>query len=387
MTETKFGKLFTLELLHKYFADGVSNDFTITPSKQSQQVLNGNKIIAKQYGSKLFAGVQIDLLTGKPTPVPANGMQLTFFLQLNNVFFFNYTNLPSPWPSGKLYYFTNRNSNVQNGKNFLSQFIVYDNAKTYKPGDLATDGAGMVYQSIRTSNGITPSLANDDFWVQVDANQYMSEADALQWMPTFSTYNFTSLQPSATVDVWGYNAALHDYSTSLISTTIPFGKPAISFTLDLRSLSPGKYKLRINGVDQWIYINDELSISQTFAVVEIFNESSIAAQYKLLDGTNALLSPLYTVNFLNRYTIWKYILASGANGDITDNASVYQFTPPSAGTVYSLVPMPLSEKALDIALSLNLHVYSPLPCATPQRLVHYKPAADTYNCSEIFLNF
>ncbi len=175
MTETKFGKLFTLQLLHKYFADGACNDFIITASQQTQRVLNGNKIIAKQYGSKLFAGVQVDLSNGKPMPVPPVGMQLTFFMQLNNVFFFNYTNLSSPWPSGKLYYFTNRNDNVQNSTNFLSQFIAYDNAKTYKPGDLATDGAGTVFQAIRTSNGVSPAAGN--FWLAIDGNQYLSEAD------------------------------------------------------------------------------------------------------------------------------------------------------------------------------------------------------------------
>src|SRR3569833_449633 len=234
MTETRFGKLFTLQLLHKYFADGACNDFTVTPSAQTQRVLNGNKLVTKQYGSKLFAGVQVDLTSGMPIPVPPMGLQLTFFMHLNNVLFFNYTNLPSPWSAGKMYYFSNWNDNVQNSKNFLSQFIAFDNTKTYQPGDLATDGAGIVFQSIRTSSGVAP--APGSFWAEIDADQYLSETDAVQWMPTLSTYKFTSLQPSVAVDVWGYNAAAHDYSSSIISTTIPFGKPAISFTLTLKAL-------------------------------------------------------------------------------------------------------------------------------------------------------
>ena len=55
MTDTKYGILFTLELLHKYFADGASNDFIITPSQRTQSILNGNKIITKQYSIEKYS--------------------------------------------------------------------------------------------------------------------------------------------------------------------------------------------------------------------------------------------------------------------------------------------------------------------------------------------
>ncbi|HWB25748.1 MAG TPA: hypothetical protein VG738_09725 [Chitinophagaceae bacterium] len=385
MIDTKFGILFTVELLHKYFASGMCNDFIVTPSAATQQVLNGNKIIAKQYDNKLYAGLPADA-TNKPIDAPGADLQLSFFMRLNSPLFFNYSNLPFKWPAGKIYYFTNRNDNAANGRNFLSQFVAYDSAKTYLPGDIATDGAGMVFQAIKSSAGVAPSLVNSSFWAEIDTNQYVSELDALQWMPTVSTYAFNSPQTSVSIDVWGYNIILRDYSNNILSRKIGFAKPCSGFTLDLSILLPGKYKLTVNGVDKWIYINDELSAGDVFAVIDIFNDSTLPAASRLLTGTGTLASPAYSINFLNRYTIWKYVLASGSAATIADNAGIYQFTP-AASTVFSVTPIPLTEKAMNFKLTVNALDYSPISCASPQRLVTYKPAADTYSCSEIFLNY
>ncbi len=386
MIDTKYGILFTIELLHKYFANGICDDFTVTPSLLTQRFLNGSKMIARQYDNKLYTGLPVDA-AGKPINAPAQNMQLTFFMQLNSPLFFNYTNLPFAYASGKIYYFTNRNNNTANSKHFLSQLLFYDNAKTYSPGDIVTDGAGMVFQSIKSGSGITPSLANSSSWIQVDVNQYMSELDALQWLPSVSTYSFASLQTSVSLDVWGYNAGAGDYSTNVLSKATALGRPSGSFTLDLSSLLPGKYKLRVNSDEKWIYINDELNGVRTFGVIDIYNDSSLATAYQFLAGSGTLASPAYSIYFLNRYTIWKYILASGSAGSIVDNAGVYHFTTPAASTIFSLTPMPLSEKALNLKLSINTNDFSPVSCASPQRVVEYKPAADTYSCSEIFLNY
>src|SRR5215469_18355649 len=120
--DINYSYFFTVELLHKYFADGTCGDFTVTPSILTQAVLNGNKMLAKQYGSKLFVAIQTDS-TGRAFITPSSDLQLTFFLQLNNPLFFNYTNLPFTYTPGKVYYFTNRNNNPGSNKNFMSQFV------------------------------------------------------------------------------------------------------------------------------------------------------------------------------------------------------------------------------------------------------------------------
>lgn len=382
MTNIKYSLLFTIELLHKFFTSQLCPDFTIVPAAQTAALLQGYKMVAKQYEHQLYAGIQTDSL-GKPFPLPAEGAQLTFFLQLKNPLFFNYTNLPFTHPPGKLYYFTNRNNTISNGKQFLSQQTDFDNARTYTPGDIATD-SGIVYQSVRTSTGVTPAPGN--FWVAVDTNRYLSENDAVQWMPAVSAYQFSTPQAAATVEVTGFNpAAPLAYSTVVLSKTIPFTKPVTAFELNLSVLPPGKYKLNVNGAVQIIYLNDELSTNKAFAVIDLYNESTLPAGYKLLDA-GTLLSPLYSIYFLNRATIWKYALTS-ASGTISDNAGVFNFSAPAPHTVNSLLPIPLREKALSLTLAVGAQEYTPIACASPQRLSKFINGVDTYYCSEIFLNY
>ena len=117
MTSINYNLLFSIELLHNYFANGRCNDFTITPSAQTSALLQGYKIVAKQNGNQLYAGIATDG-SGNVSIVPADGTRFTFYLQLNNPLFWNYTNLRSLFPQNSVYYFTNRIDNKSNGKSF-----------------------------------------------------------------------------------------------------------------------------------------------------------------------------------------------------------------------------------------------------------------------------
>ncbi len=397
MIDIQFGTLFSFELLHRYFSNRLCNDFSIVPSQKTVVAMSGYRVVAKQYGNVLYAGIQTTkkLVAGivklQPFINPAPDAQYTFFLQLNHDLFFNYTNLPSTYTRGKIYYFTNRNANAANGKNFLSQPVTYNNSQNYIPGDMAADSSGMVYECILSVTGKTPSAANSQYWMAIDKNQYFSEADVLQWMPSISSFPFTGPQSSVSVMVLGYDPAAGTYTRAVYSLNISFQTPALSFTLDLSVLSPGKYKLTVNAISQWIYLNDELNSSKAFAVVDLFNDSSLATGYQLLDGSGYLLSPLYTMYFLNRYSIWKYVIASGNTGLITDTASVFSFTTPAASTIYSKTPLPLSEQALALTITIGTATpVGPIACPSFERLVTYQPnppAGDVFNCSEIYLNY
>jgi hypothetical protein len=391
---TNYSYFFQVELLHKYFANGVCNDFSIAPSLQTQAVLNGNRMLAKQYSNKLYVALQVDD-ANKAFITPANNIQLTFFLRLNNPVFFNYTNLPFTYQPGKIYYFTNRNTNIGNGKNFLSLPAPFNNTKAYHPGDIAADGSGVIFECISSCTGIAPTVANSANWMKVDNNQYVTEADALQWLPSFSTYTFTTVQTNAVIDAFGYNVASSNYTNHVLSKTIPFGQSVKSFKLDLSVLSPGKYKLTVNGVNQMIYINDELSVRQAFAVIEIFNDNNLSANYRLLNGTT-LKAPVYSIDFLNRATIWKYILNNTSKGNISVTPADFSFPGAAANTIVSKTPIPLSEAPLHVSLSLSTINNVPVTpavavpdvaCASPQKLTNHSIGTDKYACSEIFLNF
>ena len=395
MIDINFGSLFTIDLLHKYYTDQLCPDFNISVSAKTTALINGYKILVKQYNNKLYAGVQ-SVAAGtslKPFTPVEEGMQLTFFLWLNNPVFSNYTNLGTSVASGKIYYFSNRNNNVANGKNFLSAKILpYNAAQTYQPGDLAADGAGLVYHAIKTNKpGAAFDLTNNAYWVPVTEtagnNQYQSEADACQWLPSLSAYNFDTPQATAAVTILGYNTATKDYTKPFISQSLTFKSPLSSFTLDLTILDPGKYLLTVNGKKQWIYINDELSAGKAFAVIDIFNDSGIAS-CQLVDVNKVLTSPKYSLFFLNRATIWKYVLASGNAANVSDTVTAYKFAN-SVNGLTSVTPIPLSDKALTLKLTLTANnvEHTPIASADPQRLAAVTKDGDTYSCSEIYLNF
>ena len=384
MTSVKYNLLFTIELLHKFFTNALCTDFIIQPSVQTAALLKGYKIVAKQYDNMLYAGIAGDEI-GNPVSVPAESVQFAFFLVPNPVFY-NYTNLPSASTPNSIYYFTNRNNTLSNGKSFLSKAAPFDNTRTYKPGDIAANAGGTVFRAIRTSNNVTPVAGND--WMEVDANRYLSDKDILPLLSSRSVYTFATPQASATIEVRGfYPATPEDYSSLILSKTIPFINNLTSFTLDLQFLPPGKYKVKVNSdAERIVYINDELQTAQAFAVIDLYNESSLPDGYRMLDGST-LRSPLYSLYFLNRATIWKYALMS-ASGTITDNAGIYHFSAPAPHSVSSLSPIPLSEKALSLKLAVGAQEYEPIACASPLRLgKKVNIATDVYDSSEIFLNY
>lgn len=386
MIDINFEGLFTIELLHKYFADKLCPDFTITPSSKSVPVIKGHKAIVKQYQNKLYAGIQSK--AGIPFIPVESGMRMTFYLWLNNPLFINYTNMPTGYDSGDIFYFTNRNNNTVNGKKSLAMPIAaYNNTVSYVPGSLALNGANIVHRAIATNNsGNKHALTDAAFWAPVDNNSYASDSEALQYRPALSTYTFTTLQSAAAISVSGYNSGTGAYNLPLFSKNISFTSPVPSFTLDLSSLTQGKYSLTINDEQTWIYINDELNTNRPFGVIEIFNEAT-PASCNLVDGiTGALLSSNYSINFLNRATVWRYVLPSGKTGSISDIASTYNFTT-ALNDITSTAPIPLTNQLLNFKLIVGGIPFTPIPCADAQRLTSLTLGTDTYACSEIYINY
>ena len=93
MININFIKLFTVEILNKYYSDQLCADFIITPSSRTASVMSGYNLVVKQYGNRLYVGIPADA-TGTPNFLPDEGTQLVFFMQCTNPLFFNFTNCP-----------------------------------------------------------------------------------------------------------------------------------------------------------------------------------------------------------------------------------------------------------------------------------------------------
>jgi hypothetical protein len=180
MIDIKYGIFFTVDLLHQYFGDNACPDFTIIPTAKTSRVLAGHKMIAKQYSNRLLTGVELDS-SGNLIIIPEEGLNLTFFLLLNNPVFLNYTNLLIPPTNGMVYYFSNRNNNTFGGTDLTKDINQYSNNVTYMPGSLVAS-SGNVYQAWRTCTGADPQTDTSN-WVKVGNVPYVSGNDAISLTP------------------------------------------------------------------------------------------------------------------------------------------------------------------------------------------------------------
>jgi len=395
MINIDYDIFFTVEVLHKYFKSEACNDFQIIPTNATQNILNGYHIITKQFENKLYAYIQSDD-SEKPFLPPEDGTQLSFILQLKSPFFFNYTVLGNDG----IFYFSNRVNNVSNARNFLSEPIdAHVNATHYQNGDIVLNNTDhFIYQSLVTDN--TNSLNDIAAWRKVDNNRFVSANDLLIWVPSVYNFPVNITTTPVTVSAFGYDGA-GGYS-KLIFSNLTAVKDAV-VPIDFSSFPPGKYILKIDSEVHPIYVNDELKNDTVFGVIDLFVESTLAPDYLLLKKdadpaeNNKLLAPNYFIDFLNRTTIWKYVLNPNSKGRIS--ATGFSFPTGDENPIFSLTPIPLSEipitANLQFSTVINGHptpaiTISSVACASPERIINYQPnppAGETFHCSEILLNY
>src|SRR6185437_6924669 len=140
-------------------------------------------------------------------------------------------------------------------------------------------------------NNSTTGLSTTN-WRNLGTDRFMSAADQLRWIPSISSL---ALATPTNIEV------KDDKGNVALSKII---KP--SFPLDISGLIPGKYFLTIGANPQpSIYVNDELANAQVFGVIDLFIENTLPTGYEILNAAdNSLLSPTYSVYFLNRATVW-----------------------------------------------------------------------------------
>jgi len=342
MINITFFNLFTIEILNRYYADKVCDDFSFIPSAQTASMLSGYKIVYKQYDNRLYAGIQVDTTTGNVTVPIDEGAQFVFFLKCNNSLFYNFTNSPVGGIQGNLLYFTNKNNNPVNGRLMISAAITpYGGGTTYKAGDLALSG-GSVFEAIKTSTGAP--LTDATAWLAVDTDSYVSANDVKHINPD------KLLQAADPNDLTHFIPAA-DYA-ELLST------PGIC------------------------------------GVINIVNDSTLPVGYKLAPA--AKITP-FSIYFLNRATKWKYILLSSSTGTITQTAPTTgtpAFPSPGvpANSFISAFPLRLNElQPATNAFTFQLvtsggQTVSTLPLAGAETIATPDIVGDPFY-SDIYLNY
>lgn len=397
---TTYKILFMVELLHDFYKNGQCTDFRIVPSADTALLLRNCKAFHKMIGNKLVVLIKTDT-GGKPFIQPATTDKFTFYLELMKPLFITVSNIDETLLATKRFYFSNLSANkvvVAPGNElfYLSQPITaYAAATNYKPGEFSTQ-AGTVYESIKTSTGVTPPDAAN--WISRNKNQYATKNDMLQFIPavhTFSVAPATSIQ----VQLFALNTVTNVFDVNVYEKAFHYKENVNAVQVDLSHLQKAKYKAVINGVVQFVYISNEAVYNNLFAVVELFNhlpngndfsffDAGGLVKDKIVAGKNVWLH--FSVRFANRLAFWKYI-SSRKGIQAIDSNPAYSFAGNGNPADYfvSNLPVPLQETPHDFKLTLFQPVSSEPPPA-PNPDVHASgmltKAGNDYYCN-IYLNY
>lgn len=397
---TTYKILFMVELLHDFYKNGQCTDFRIVPSADTALLLRNCKAFHKMIGNKLVVLIKTDT-GGKPFIQPATTDKFTFYLELMKPLFITVSNIDETLLATKRFYFSNLSANkvvVAPGNElfYLSQPITaYAAATNYKPGEFSTQ-AGTVYESIKTSTGVTPPDAAN--WISRNKNQYATKNDMLQFIPavhTFSVAPATSIQ----VQLFALNTVTNVFDVNVYEKAFHYQENVNAVQVELSHLQKAKYKAVINGVEQFVYISNEAVYNNLFAVVELFNHLPNGNDFSFFDagglvkdrivaGKNVWLH--FSVRFANRLAFWKYI-SSRKGIQAIDSNPAYSFAGNGNPADYfvSNLPVPLQETPHDFKLTLFQPISSEPPPA-PNPDVHASgmltKAGNDYYCN-IYLNY
>ncbi len=408
---TTFKILFMVEMLHEYYSNLQSSDFSIIPSADTAAMMKNQQLIYKVVGNKLVVlakiqteGPNID----KPFVELVPAKRFLFYLDLNNSLFTTITNLDADlFRQRKRFYFTNLYENKAGTALHLSAKIDnYANGTFYKPGDMADNGAGIVFENIKLSPGGNDTT-NTNFWAQRGAKQFVSSKDMLSFVTAVHTYETTIPAKQFSIKVFGLNIVngLYDKEIPITKSSFTCDKPTQMVQVDLSELPPARYKVRINTTEFDVYIDNVAVYNNMVGVIEIFNHLPLGSDFSFFDGTGKLKDIIvagnaqwlmYRVHFANRLAYWKYLTPKKGVKSIKDNTNVYTFPqtpalPAAADYFQSNFPIPIKQSPAIYDLELNNPI-SNEPPAAPNPDPHItgmlsrKDPEKDYYCN-IYLNY
>lgn len=258
-----FAKLFQVAIFHNFYTSKIGEDFRITPTDNCRRLLNKYRLLFKETATGFTVLYEIGATTNDtahPLVPIAEEVRFSFMLQSNNPYLVNYSKLPLDVPDGRMYYLSNLNDNVKEGKLLLQ------------------------------------AAASGD---------YLSSQDLIELKPQIFDYSDKSAKTSVDLEIQ------NQFSDPLIERSIPVLEGKFSYPVKLRPYGPGQYRLLIDGGEAAkFYASDELTGKNVFGLIDIFRSSHVPAVYQFTDAANNhdVTAKNYTIQIDNRKTVWKYFV-------------------------------------------------------------------------------
>jgi hypothetical protein len=398
---TRYETLFSVELLHEYYSGAKCRDLLLVPSERTAALLRKYRLRCRMMDDQLVVLTEVDE-NGRPVPGLASDVSLVFLLELGRPELSVITNLDPQRLRSERVYFSNLADNevastTGHVLNLSAPAPVFDPGTTYRPGDIVGDGSGNLFESIQVGQGHAPA-ASPNFWLARARTQSATSSDLLRFAG--SVVNLTLTVPAAAFDIeiFGLNRATGAHDQSLLhELRVLAGGTSRDVQVDLSSFAPGRYRIRVNGADVWIYSDEQLPRSRAIGVVEVFTHLAALAPYALIDSQGKARGLRYTIRFAARRAFWKYftprqqvdaLLLHGTTNSAPFTAhSLDPAAPKRKDFFQSDRPLSLSESPTENVFDLKLvspGTGDPPPASKPDPGVpglltqDYDTALDTY---------
>ncbi|MDD4190515.1 MAG: hypothetical protein PHI28_04240 [Mangrovibacterium sp.] len=382
--------VFSVAILHEYYADAICRDFELVPSATTAAILRGHGMIWKMVGHKLIILAATDE-SGKSLIALDHSVRLYFYMRLNHPHFYNFTNLGDRAAGSLRYYFSNTNQ-VRIGSDLYltSKIAAYDSANEYPIGSFASNATNDVFESIKpSSNSDQHGTTQTAFWMKRGKFRYVNSNDQIEVSPFVYLFH-TLADTNFTTRVFGFNpvSGLYDHPV-MAPVSVSFSTPQTIVPVRLETLPPGKYRILINGLEKIVYLDGDVVYKSFFGICEISNHLSAGNHFSLFDASGKPKGTQFIIRFPNRSVIWKYRARTNDVTAVHDTSGNIIFVPEAGNQFVSEKPVPLKEKPRTTLLlkSTALGEISPLANPEKSRLGSIVKSENTYLCSEIYVNY
>ncbi len=386
MTST-YAILATVELLHEYYTDSRSPDFSLGPDAATDAVLRGSGILSRTLGNALVLLAKVDESGVMDRPLPKSAA-LRFELNLEQPRMLNYTNLELP--EGYCYLFGNRFLTGLGEEKHLNRPVpAYSTTADYPIAALVSR-AGTVYEAILPVSRNDHAPGDTDYWDPRSAGQYVHRGDLVR-----RSDGRLQLSPSPArsfdIEVFAFNPATG--ATDIPAGTAQhqsFESPVSALGMDLTNLPTGLYRIRVNGEDFEYWLDREGSQARSLGVVELWNDQDPAGGFSLVDSAGRPAGTRFILRFANRLAVWKYRLRTDTATDVSIPGQPGAFVPGGAPREFiSARPLPLRQQAVrNIQLMRGADILATrLANPPPERISMHTSAGNSWYCAEMMLNY
>ena len=298
-----------MNINHDYFMSGEFTKVKIRPAEGTTEALRGNGLQCRFLSSGIMLGY---VFTDSFTPIKAitSPVKLSFFLEIDDPNFLNYTELPFEFEEDKIFYFHNKE---------------------------------LEKESTEDKN-----LSNE---------KYVTSEDKIEICSSIINYSFDDEQ-------FGTEIQVVDASEEVVFET-ELDDGAISCEISLLGQPEGKYSILVDGLEEKTFFLYN-GLKTIFAAVDIIIDKDDFGDYAFFEDNGDLVKQNYNIHFAARKVRWQYMLIEAGN-ELMHNA--HEIYDSSKGKNYEPVGFETVEE-VELESGKTVHVIwseTPIPFIQQQK--------------------